>query len=65
MSDGMMLEGRPIWSPEWFHHETFHIMEHIFPGNEMHLIQAPTVCLMISSSHPSQLTYTQNQPLVP
>lgn len=31
MSDGPMLTGRPVWSPMWFHHEAFHIMEHIFP----------------------------------
>ncbi len=31
MSDGAMLTGRPVWSPMWFHHEAFHILEHIFP----------------------------------
>lgn len=27
MSDGPMLKGRPVWSPMWFWHEVFHIME--------------------------------------
>lgn len=31
MSDGSMMDHDPLWSPEWWHHETFHILEHLFP----------------------------------
>lgn len=41
MSDGAMLAGRPVWSPMWFHHEAFHVMEHIFP--EAHFSEASQV----------------------
>ena len=36
-----MLTGRPVWSPMWFHHEAFHVMEHIFP--EAHFSEASQV----------------------
>lgn len=42
MSDGPMLTGRPVWSPMWLWHETFHIMEHIFP--EAPFAEASTLC---------------------
>lgn len=42
MSDGAMLSGRPVWSPMWFHHEFFHIMEYCFP--EAAFAEASQIC---------------------
>jgi hypothetical protein len=45
MSDGSMLDHPPYWGAEWLHHETFHVMEHLFP-------EAPFAKLSEEVSHP-------------